>query len=69
VVVWLYPYLPLSERVSLGPWTLIPAGDLQDDDATSASVAEQARGVHALYRLSGDRRGFGAFVRGEAPVG
>jgi hypothetical protein len=29
----------------------------------------QAREVHALYRRSGDRRGFGAFVRGVQPVG
>lgn|GEM_PF-1541300 len=69
MVVWLYPYLPLTRRVSVGSWTLIPVGDLQDADAVSADAAEQARGVHALYRLSGDRRGFGAFVRGVQPVG
>ena len=69
MVVWLYPYLPLTRRVSVGSWTLIPAGDLQDTDAVSADAAEQARGIHALYRLSGDRRGFGAFVRGVSPVG
>src|SRR5205085_2499236 len=69
VVVWLYPYLPLTGRVNVGPWTLIPVGDLQDQDATSPVAAEQARGVHALYRLSGDRRGYGAFVKGEQPLG
>jgi hypothetical protein len=65
----MYPYLPLSERLSIGPWTLIPIGDVRDEDAISADAAEAARGVHALYRMSGDRRRFGAVIRGNDPVG
>jgi hypothetical protein len=69
MVVWLFPYLPLAERLTIGPWTLIPRAALEVADATSAEVAEKARGVAALYRLPGDGRGFGAFLRGEQPVG
>lgn len=32
VVVWLFPYLPLSRRVAIGRWR-IPCADLHDDDA------------------------------------
>jgi hypothetical protein len=69
MVIWLFPYLPLADRLTVGPWTLIPRASLEDADATSAEVAEQARGVAALYRLAGDSRGFEAFLRGEQPVG
>jgi hypothetical protein len=70
MVVWLFPYLPLANRLTIGPWTLIPRGALEDDDSPSAQIAQQARGVAALYRLEGDSRGFGAFPRTvEQPVG
>ncbi len=70
MVVWLFPYLPLGERRTIGPWTLIPREVLVDEDASSAAVAEQARGLAALYRLPSNPRGFGAFVRsGDEPVG
>jgi hypothetical protein len=70
MVVWIFPYLPLPERLVVGPWTLIPRSDLKDDDAISADAATKARGVAALYRMPGDDRGFGAFVRSEdASVG
>jgi hypothetical protein len=70
MVVWLFPYLPVAERRTIGSWTLIPRASLADEDATSAAIAEQARGLAALYRMPGDDRGFGAFVRSEAaPVG
>jgi hypothetical protein len=65
MVVWLFPYLPTSDRLTVGPWTLIPRAALTDDDAISAEAAERARGVAALYRMPGDDRGFGAFVRSE----
>lgn len=70
MVVWLFPYLPLAERMSVGPWTLIPRAALVDDDALSPAAAEQARGIAALYRLPSDGRGYGAFIRSaEAAVG
>lgn len=69
MVIWIYPYLPLSERLSVGPWTLIPISDVRDEDAISPGAAEAARGVHALYRMSGDRQRFGAVIRGAEPVG
>jgi hypothetical protein len=65
----IFPYLPVSKRLRVGPWTLIPVADLQDDEATSPTAAEQARGINALYRPSANRRGFGAFVRADEPVG
>ncbi|MDQ5819903.1 MAG: hypothetical protein M3540_00485 [Actinomycetota bacterium] len=62
MVIWLFPYLPLRRRVTIGRWLLIPRADLRDDDAVSAEVAQQARDVARLYRLPGDGGGFGAFV-------
>ena len=65
MVIWLFPYLPLSDRLTVGPWTLIPRETLSDGDAVSSEAAEQARGVAALYRMSGNSRGYGGFVRSE----
>jgi hypothetical protein len=69
MVIYLFPYLPLSRRIVVRPWTLIPPEDLSDADAVSTQAAELARGVHALYRFDGNRPGFGAFVRSAEPVG
>ena len=67
MVVWIFPYLPLRARLTVGPWTLLPRETLADEDASSPEVAEQARGLAALYRMPADSRGYGAFVRGRQP--
>jgi hypothetical protein len=70
MVVWLFPYVPLRDRLTIGTWTLIPREAFADEDAIAPEAAEQARGLAALYRMPGDPRGYGAFVRSELnPVG
>jgi PAS domain-containing protein len=58
----LFPYLPLRDRATVGPWELIPRNGLEDADATSAQVAERVRGLMRLYRIPGNHH-MGAFVR------
>jgi hypothetical protein len=60
---WIFPYLPLAERMTVGPWILIPSTAVSEEDTGSAAVTEQALGLGALYRMPADRRGYGAFVR------
>jgi hypothetical protein len=48
--VWLFPYLPLTERVVIGPWELIPREQLTTDDTTTVAMVGHARNVDALYR-------------------
>jgi hypothetical protein len=45
------PYLPLSLRVKVGIWELIPRSDLRDDDASDAHDASLARGLAELFAL------------------
>lgn len=61
--VWLFPYLPLAERLTVGPWILVPRSVLAEEDAGSVEAAEQALGLVALYRMPADHGGYGAFVR------
>lgn len=57
--IWSFPYLPLAERMTVGPWILIPSAALSEEDTGSAAVTERALGLGALYRMPGDRRGSG----------
>jgi hypothetical protein len=57
------PYLPLSERVRVGVWELIPKADLQDSDAMDDQAARWARGFADLFDLREPTRPFGAFAR------
>jgi hypothetical protein len=57
------PYLPLSERVSIGAWELIPKSDLRESDAIDDRAAKWARGFADLFDLRETTRPFGAFAR------
>lgn len=46
-----YPYLPLTERLLVGPWELIPPHDLGEVDAGDASKAELIRGLVGMHVL------------------
>jgi hypothetical protein len=63
IEVMLFPYLPLSARLTVGPWELIPKSHLAATDVRAAEMVDHAHGVAALYAMPGDSRGFGAFVR------
>lgn len=70
IEITIFPYLPLSRRMAVGAWELIPRQLFGPPDAISAEAVEHAHGIAALYRMPGDPRGFGAFVRHrEARVG
>lgn len=56
------PYLPLNERVLVGPWELIPKADLRESDAIDSQTAKWARGFADLFDLREPLRPFGAFV-------
>jgi hypothetical protein len=58
-----FPYLPLSKRVIICSWELIPKSQLAVTDATSNDMVEYAHGVAALYAMPGRQPGYGAFVR------
>lgn len=57
------PYLPLSERVVVGAWELIPKADLRESDAVDDRAAKWARGFADLFDLREPLRPFGAFAR------
>jgi hypothetical protein len=61
--VMLFPYLPLSKRITIGPWELIPKSQLTAADAIAPEMVEHAHGVADLYALPSKSSGFGAFVR------
>src|SRR5687768_2551116 len=61
--VLLFPYLPLAQRRTIGPWTLIPREQLASGDTMSDAMLGHADGVARLYRMRGHERGFGAFIR------
>lgn len=68
--VLLFPYLPLAQRCTIGPWLLIPREQLTADDTTGETMITHAHGVARLYRMPGHERGFGAFIRHEdQPIG
>jgi hypothetical protein len=56
------PYLPLSERVRVGAWELVPKADLRDSDAIDDQAAKWARGFADLFDLREPTRSFGAFA-------
>ena len=58
------PYLPLSSRLNVGMWELIPRGELRDDDARNARDALLARGLGDLFALpEGTLGAVGAFAK------
>jgi hypothetical protein len=59
--IWILPYLPLAERLTVG--ILVPRAALAQEDTGSSALTERALGLAALYRMLGDGRGDGAFVR------
>jgi hypothetical protein len=61
--VLLFPYLPLSDRRTIGGWELIPREQLTAADCVDEAMVEHAHSVAALYRMPGGALGFGAFVR------
>lgn len=61
-VVYL-PYLPLTDRIVVGDWELIPQQDLQDADTLDPRTAQLARGFAVLHDLRGTTHPFGAFAR------
>jgi hypothetical protein len=63
VYVVYVPYLPLTDRIVVGEWELIPRQDLQDADALDARTAELARGFAGLHDLRDTTHAFGAFAR------
>jgi hypothetical protein len=48
---WLFPYLLLSRRVTVGPCAIIPRRDFGEVDATTPRVAAVVRGLLEMYRL------------------
>jgi len=70
--VVVFPYLSLEERLRVGPWELIPKGDLKPEDADSESALSLARAHLAVYDLpEGDEaKRCGCFARrGDGLVG
>jgi hypothetical protein len=68
--VLLFPYLPLAQRRTIGPWLLIPREQLTANDTTDETMIAHAQGVARMYRMTGHQRGFGAFIRHDNhPVG
>jgi hypothetical protein len=63
VYVVYVPYLPLTDRIVVGDWELIPQKDLNDSDALDARTAELARGFAGLHDLRDTTQAFGAFAR------
>jgi hypothetical protein len=63
VEVLLFPYLPLAQRRTIGPWDLIPRELLTAEDTANEAMVEHAQAVAKLYRMPGHARGFGAFIR------
>lgn len=63
VYVIYLPYLPLTERVVVGDWELIPQQGLLDVDAIDARTAQLARGFAGLHDLRETTHAFGAFGR------
>lgn len=63
MLVLLYPYLPLRGRQSVGPWELVPARNLEDDDAPTPEAARAIRGLVELYELPEDLGQFGALAK------
>jgi hypothetical protein len=61
------PYLPLTDRTTVGDWELIPRAAFQDEDAIDPHVATLARGFADLHELPGSGHGrVGAFARRRA---
>jgi hypothetical protein len=68
--VLLFPYLPLGERRTVGPWSVIPRAQLEAVDCVNPAIVDHAQGVRALYRMPGGDAGYGCFVaRNGQPVG
>jgi hypothetical protein len=63
VYVVYVPYVPLTERITVGGWELIPQRELQDADALDSRTAELARGFAGLHDLRDTTHAFGAFAR------
>jgi hypothetical protein len=59
----LFPYLPVIERVEVGPFELIPHGHFEDADAQYPWVAEAVRGLFDLYKVRTTSLGHGVVVR------
>ena len=57
------PYLPLSERVVVGAWELIPKAHLCESDAIDERAEKWARGFADLFDVREATRPFGAFAR------
>jgi hypothetical protein len=52
--VILFPYLPLSKRVRVGPWELIPCRNFATTDAASARAKKQAHQLFDFYEAPRD---------------
>lgn len=65
-----YPYLPTSDRSEVGPWQLIPFGDLANDDLLNEVVKETVEGLVGLYSVDDPMVNLGAIARArEGKVG
>jgi hypothetical protein len=49
--VWLAPYLPISEEVSVGPWSVIPFRAFRSGRACSREVYRDARRLITAYQV------------------
>ena len=61
--VLLFPYLPVTDRVELGPFELIPRRLFEDGDAQHPWVAEAVRGLFELYKVRTASTGHGVVIR------
>jgi hypothetical protein len=58
------PYLQLRDRITFGPWEIIPRRSFEDEDAVTPFAAARVRGLLDLYNPPGGRRGrWGCIVR------
>ena len=59
----LFPYLPVTERLDVGPCELIPQPLFDDGDARHPWIAEAVRGLFDLYKVRTTSTGHGVVVR------
>lgn len=58
--VLLYPYLPLRQKIKIGPWTLAPPSAISDSDVAGPTEFDLVQGLVGIYKLPSNASNMGA---------
>lgn len=61
--ILLYPYLPLTNRRTVGGWQVIPIAEVESDDLVNDFAGRAVEGLGRLYEVEGMQLPLGAVAR------